>query len=284
MPRPIPCRGYRHPLPIPPAGTEECMYYPVEKDLSGPGSVPGPDNLSSSGTRHLRPVFFLKSVSRLLSCPPCLSRGNAHSRRPSGGSRVLSVDLLPLGSIKFEGMCNKLKKSSWALVVLVAAVSIMPGLAWASCPGLDPILPGYDPDYYSLSKELTRSRYLVVGRVLSETWLGRDGKPKALQPPFQDGRPRPWGFDPYMGAVYEIEVLRIIKGQPGPQIALFSENSTARFWLDVGGEYLFFITEDTFDEPIGRRLTIDTCGNSASAADAKGVLERLIEGRQGNKR
>jgi len=164
--------------------------------------------------------------------------------------------------------------------VLLAMASIMPRLAEGSCPGLDPFLPGYDPDYYSLSKELARSRYVLVGRVVAETWLGRDGKPKALQPPFQDGRPRPWGFDPYMGAVYEIEVLRVIKGQPGPQVTLFSENSTSRFWLDVGGEYLFFITEDTFDEPIGRRLTVDNCGNSASAADAEKVLERLIDGGQ----
>ena len=177
-------------------------------------------------------------------------------------------------------MHNGPKKRSWTLVVLLAMASIMPRLAEGSCPGLDPFLPGYDPDYYSLSKELARSRNVLVGRVVAETWLGRDGKPKALQPPFQDGRPRPWGFDPYMGAVYEIEVLRVIKGQPGPQVTLFSENSTSRFWLDVGGEYLFFITEDTFDEPIGRRLTVDNCGNSASAADAEKVLERLIDGGQ----
>jgi hypothetical protein len=84
-----------------------------------------------------------------------------------------------------------------------------------------------------------------------------------------------------MGAVYDVKVLRVIKGKPGPQLSLFSENSTARFWLQVGGEYLLFIVEDTFDEPVGRRLTIDTCGNSASAAKAKGVLKRLDEGKHG---
>jgi len=169
----------------------------------------------------------------------------------------------------------------WALVAVLATAAVMPCITEASCPGLDPLLPGYDPDYYSVSKELARSRYVVVGRVVSETWLGEDGKPKALQPPFQGGRPRPWGFDPYIGAVYDIEVLRVIKGRPGPRVALFSENSTARFWLDVGGEYLFFISEETFDEPIGRRLTIDTCGNSASSEKAKEVLKRLIEDKQG---
>ena len=169
----------------------------------------------------------------------------------------------------------------WVLVSLLATIAVMPCITEAYCPGLDPLLPGYDPDYYSVSKELARLRYVVVGRVVSETWLGEDGKPKALQPPFQDGRPRPWGFDPYVGAVYDIKVLLVIKGQPGPQVTLFSENSTSRFWLDVGGEYLFFISEETFDQPIGQRLTIDTCGNSAPAAKAKEILKRLLEGRQG---
>ncbi len=156
-----------------------------------------------------------------------------------------------------------------------AMILVMPVIALAYCPGSDSSLPGYDPDYYSVSKELARSQYVVVGRVVSETWLGDDGKPKPLQPPFQSGSPRPWGFDPYAGAVYEIKVLRVIKGRPGPKVALFSENSTARFWLEIGGEYLLFISEETFDDPIGRRLTIDTCGNSATVAAAKEVLKLL---------
>ncbi len=167
------------------------------------------------------------------------------------------------------------------LAVLLAAVWVIPGLATASCPGLDPFMPQYDPDYYSISKEFARSQYVVVGRVITETWLGEDGKPKPLQPPFQDGRPRPWGFDPYMGAVYDVKVLRVIKGKPGPQLSLFSENSTGRFWLTVGDEYLFFVSEETFDEPVGRRLTIDTCGNSTVAAKANEILKRLDEGKQG---
>ena len=157
-------------------------------------------------------------------------------------------------------------------------ICVMPVMALAYCPGLDPSLPGYDPGYYSVQKELARSRYVIVGRVVAETWLGDDGKPKPLHPPFQGGGARPWGLDPYAGAVYEIKVLRVIKGRPGPKLALFSENSTARFSLDIGGEYLLFVSEGTFDDPIGRRLTIDTCGNSAPLASAKEVL-KLLAGR-----
>lgn len=152
---------------------------------------------------------------------------------------------------------------------------ILAFITLAYCPGLDPSLPGYAPGYYSVPNELKRSRYVVVGRVIGETWLGDDGKPKPLQPPFQGGSSRPLGFDPYAGALYEIKVIRMIKGRPVPRLALFSENSTARFWLEVGKEYLFFVSEETFDDPIGRRLTIDTCGNSAPLAAAKDVLKLL---------
>ncbi len=168
----------------------------------------------------------------------------------------------------------------WLVAALLATVAVIPCVSDASCPGLDPFLPGYDPDYYSVSKELARSRCVVVGRVVSETWLGEGGKPKTLHPPFQGGRPRPWGFDPYIGAVYDVKVLRVIKGKPGPQLSLFSENSTARFWLTVGNEYLFFVSEETFDEPVGRRLTIDPCGNSTCAGKATEVLKQITQSKQ----
>ncbi len=65
------------------------------------------------------------------------------------------------------------------------------------------------------------------------------------------------------GAWYDIGVTKTFKGKPSLRLRLFSENSTARFWLNKGERYLFFVTEEPFDAPIGRALTADTCGNSA---------------------
>lgn len=108
-------------------------------------------------------------------------------------------------------------------------------------------------------------------KVARETWLGADGKPEPLEPPFQNGSPRPWGFDPY----FNIEAIKALKGEPPRQLRLFSENSTGRFWLDVGTRHVLFITEEKFDEPIGQSLTMDTPDNSIPILKAIKLLRAL---------
>jgi len=126
-------------------------------------------------------------------------------------------------------------------LTVVLGLGPIPLKASAYCIGSDKSMPDYDPEYYSVSHEFKRSQYVVEARVVREIWLGEDGKPKPLKPPFQDGQPRPWGFDPYTGAYYQIEILQAFKGHPPSQLQLFSENTTARFWLDVGQLYVLFI-------------------------------------------
>lgn len=176
----------------------------------------------------------------------------------------------------------KLKTARCVLLSLTLVVGLVPFAANAYCPGSDKSTPEYDPKYYSVSHEFRRSQYVVRARVIRETWLGDDGKEKRLEPPFQNGAQRPWGFDPYVGAYYDIEVLKAFKGKPGDRLRIFSENTTARFWLNVGGEYLFFVTKEKFDEPVGLQLTIDTCGNSASFEKGNATfraVERLSQAR-----
>ena len=146
--------------------------------------------------------------------------------------------------------------------------------ALATCLGWDKSLPDHDPRYYSVAHEFGRSTFVVEVRSLSETWLGGNGKPKALEPPFQDGALRPWGFDPYAGALYEAEVLRIYKGKPPRRLTLFSENSTARFHLAVGQKYLLFVFP-VETEHNGRQLTVDTCGNSGDLDRSRKALAEV---------
>ena len=155
------------------------------------------------------------------------------------------------------------------------ALAAAPATAHAYCIGWDKSLPHYDPNFYSVSHEFRRSKYVIEARVVRETWLGEDGKEKSLQPPSQNGGPKPWGFDPYVGAYYDVEVLTPFKGGPPRRLRLFSENSTARFWFDVGSKHLLFISGETFDPPIGNALTVDTCGNSKPFATASGLLRSL---------
>ena len=147
---------------------------------------------------------------------------------------------------------------------LALSVGSLPSAAFAYCIGYDRSGPNYDPRYYSVGHELQRSRFVVRAKVTSETWIGEDGKEKALEPPFQMGASRPWGFDPYMGAFYTLRIESMFKGKPPRQLRVFSENSTARFTLGKGQEILAFVSVEVFDKPIGEQFTLDTCGNSRS--------------------
>jgi len=143
--------------------------------------------------------------------------------------------------------------------------------ALAYCVGWDKTLPNYDPRYYSVGHEFRRAEWVIKAKVLKEVWIGDDGKEKPLAPPFQNDAPRPWGFDPYSGAFYDLKIERSFKGHPPSVIRVFSENSTGRFWLHRGEEILAFVFTGAFEAPIGKQLTLDTCGNLESYPKAIGV-------------
>ena len=164
-----------------------------------------------------------------------------------------------------------------SIVTMIMAAWAPSAASAAYCAGTDKTLPSYHPDYYAVPKEFGWSKFVVEAVVTSETWLGNDGKPKPVTAPFGSGDKRPWGLAaPYVGAQYDVRIIRSFKGQPPAQVRLFSENSTARFWLNKGERYLLFISDEVFDEPIGQAMTIDTCGNSARFNRAlAGQLEAL---------
>jgi hypothetical protein len=156
-----------------------------------------------------------------------------------------------------------------------AALSLLTSAAQAYCPGTDKSFPGYDPRYYSLAKEYARSKYVILASLERETWLGEDGKPKSLKGPFQSNATRPWGFDPYAGAYYDVRVRRSFKGAAPPRLKLFSENSTARFWLRRGSSYLLFVSTGLFDPPMRNQLSVDNCGNSAEVNGNQSLLREV---------
>lgn len=162
-------------------------------------------------------------------------------------------------------------------VMAFAIATFTPTQSHAYCIGADQTLPGSQADYYSVPKEFERAKFVVEAVVTKETWIDDDGKPKPLSPPYDSRENRPWGLAaPFMGAWYDVQVTMALKGTPPESLRLFSENSTGRFWLNTGEKYLLFVTEGTFDQPIDRALTLDTCGNSASdSPDLRRQLELL---------
>ena len=100
-------------------------------------------------------------------------------------------------------------------------------------------------------------------RVVRETWLDENWRPTTLKPPLRLGS-LPSGLDPYAGAYYSVELARSFKGKLPAALRIFSENTTARTPLEVGGDYLVFLKREAKGDAYVRAgdLTIDNCGNS----------------------
>ena len=113
--------------------------------------------------------------------------------------------------------------------VLLAAL-LFPGAASAYCaPEIDT----------SAKAEFARSAYVATVRVVSTTWLDENRRPARLRGPLMLGS-IPGGFDPYSGANYKVEVLRLFKGRPSAFLTIFSENTEAWTPLKNGSRYLVF--------------------------------------------
>jgi hypothetical protein len=173
-----------------------------------------------------------------------------------------------------QGNVMRVRSMGLAAIAMLAMLCVAP--ASAICIGTAPEFPGSSPDYYAVKNEFARAEFVAKVRVFSEIWLGEDGKPKGLKPPFQSGGARPWGFDPYLGAWYGVRVEQVLKGAPPEGFSLFSENTSSRFWFRSGDSYLVFVERSEFEKPIGQAWTIDTCGNSRDWAKA-GPLVKEIE-------
>jgi hypothetical protein len=177
---------------------------------------------------------------------------------------MLKLEVSAFHPLRTFAPTAKLGTMKWVpcLAALLSAVTFTPTAAHAYCVGDDQTHPAV-PYYYSVPKEFGRANFVIEGVVTNEEWIGDNGKPRRLSPPFNFHN-RPSGIAaPYIGAWYDVQVTRTFKGRPPLRLRLFSENSTARFWLNKGERYLLFVTEEVFDPPVRHALTVDTCGNSA---------------------
>lgn len=111
-----------------------------------------------------------------------------------------------------------------SIVLILAAMSEVEGHCWRGLP--------------TVVEEFQSSSLAFVGTVISE----RQEQPKD-------------GF--YDGITYTLRVDESFKGSGRNSTELFSENSTARYPLKIGGRYLIFAYAEG-----GRRNAVYTCGNT----------------------
>jgi hypothetical protein len=68
------------------------------------------------------------------------------------------------------------------------------------------------------------------------------------------------------GTFYTVSVAEALRGKVGKTLRLFSENSSGRFQMTKGREYILFASMEQ------GRLSVDNCGNSGELPGSAAVL------------
>lgn len=76
--------------------------------------------------------------------------------------------------------------------------------------------------------------------------------------------------DGITATLYVLKVLRTVRGHMPSGLALYSENTSSRFPMEVGGRYLLFLSRDR-----NYRYFVDPCGNSGLLAQRQEALRAL---------
>ncbi len=73
------------------------------------------------------------------------------------------------------------------------------------------------------------------------------------------------------GTFYRLRVDHAYRGTPNRELNVFSENTTARFSMDLNQNYVLFLTRDSQGN-----WTVDNCGNSGVVSKSAGVMHALL--------
>jgi hypothetical protein len=129
--------------------------------------------------------------------------------------------------------------------------------------------PDIVPRHPSIAQEFASAPWVFIGRATAS----RD-VPSPDDPGFYD-----W-------TIYEVEVLKVFKGKPPHRIRLQSENTSGRFPMDRGKEYLLFVSHSPVVEMAGKEKLpgdyVDNCGHSGSIEEA-GAAIRAVQDFSGAK-
>jgi hypothetical protein len=133
-------------------------------------------------------------------------------------------------------------------IALIASAISLP----VSAVCLDPttFVSGY---HLPLNTEVQSTRFIGIGKVTHE---------KALQ----ENRSDPYGIT---ATIYTVKIFRQLKGRLPKTISIKAENDSGRYPMDVGEEYLLFLTKEH------RGYFVDSCGNSSALPQGNAALQRV---------
>src|SRR3984893_9796028 len=101
-----------------------------------------------------------------------------------------------------------------------------------------------------VKKEYKDSDAVIIGTVISS-------------------RPAPQTWYTFDGTEYVVQISQTVKGKQSGEITIFSEHSNAGYDLQVGKDYLLFLTSNY------QRWVVNKCGNSGTIDEEGKVIKEL---------
>ena len=102
----------------------------------------------------------------------------------------------------------------------------------------------------SATQEYKQAQSVIIGTVVSEQHV-------------------PQSWDTLDGINYDVHIDQKVKGKQTGEITIFNEHSARQFNLEVGRQYLLFLTNNY------QHWQVLTCGNSGPLEDAGPVIKQL---------
>lgn len=116
----------------------------------------------------------------------------------------------------------------------------------------------------SVPEEYASVPWILIGRVTASRNVASPDDP---------------GF--YDWTIYDVEVVEALKGKPPHRIKLESENTSARFPMEKGRQYLIFVSHSKMVEMAGSEKLpqdyVDNCGNSGAVEEVEATIRMVRE-------
>jgi len=103
----------------------------------------------------------------------------------------------------------------------------------------------------SVADEYVATKYVLTAKIVAQKLVGVD----------KEGL--------FKGTNYRVAPLQTYKGHPPGTFSIYSENSSARFPMDVGKSYLLFVYR------LNGQFIVDSCGWSDEVGKSDFALARL---------
>jgi hypothetical protein len=166
------------------------------------------------------------------------------------GEPPLNLDVRRLG---------KVISAIWSLTVILAGTfhAISAGAACfdPKTPASGPWVSGYE---MPVAEEIGLTEVIAIGKVVASRLVVSPEDPES-----------------YDATIYTVQIERVLKGRLASQVRLYSSNTTARYWMEIGERHILFLTREWKENRWVADYFVNNCGNSSKLPKGDAIVKQV---------